>query len=198
VSTAPFKIGVLLSGTGRTLANLLQHRQAGNLPVDFACVLSSKDGVRGLTVAQEAGIPTAVLARRDHDSEKAYGRALCARLRQAKVDLVILAGFVHFLAMEEDFAGRVLNIHPALLPDFGGRGYYGHHVHEAVLAAGVPESGCTVHIADHEYDHGPIVLQRRVPVMAEDTPDTLAARVFAAECLAFPEAIRLWIQQHPR
>ena len=94
----------------------------------------------------------------------------------------------------DDFLGRVMNIHPALIPAFCGKGYYGHHVHEAVLAYGVKVSGCTVHFADNEYDHGPIILQRAVPVLDDDTPDTLAARVFEQECEAYPEAIRLFAE----
>jgi phosphoribosylglycinamide formyltransferase 1 len=106
-------------------------------------------------------------------------------------DLVCLAGWLNLLPIPDDFHHRVLNIHPALLPAFGGKGMYGRRVHEAVLAAGIRESGCTVHFADNSYDTGPILVQKRVPVLASDTPDTLAARVFAAECAAYPEAIRM-------
>jgi folate-dependent phosphoribosylglycinamide formyltransferase PurN len=105
-----------------------------------------------------------------------------------------MAGFLQLLRIPDDFAGRVLNIHPALLPAFGGQGMYGRRVHKAVLAAGVKESGCTVHVADNEYDHGPIVLQRTVEVRPDDTPEALADRVFAAECEAYPEAIRLFAE----
>ena len=106
-----------------------------------------------------------------------------------------MAGFLQFLLVPDDFQDRVMNIHPALIPAFSGKGFYGHHVHEAVIAAGVKESGCTVHFADNEYDHGPILLQRTVPVLPEDTPATLAERVFAAECEAYPEAIRLFAER---
>ena len=113
-------------------------------------------------------------------------------VRAAKVDLVCLAGFLQLIEVPDDYAGRVMNIHPSLIPAFCGHGYYGHHVHEAVLAYGAKITGCTVHFADNQYDHGPIVLQRAVPVLDDDTPETLAARVFAAECEAYPEAIRLF------
>ena len=111
---------------------------------------------------------------------------------RAGADLVCLAGFLQLVLIPDDFAGRVLNIHPSLIPAFCGKGYHGRAVHEAVLAAGVKITGCTVHFADNEYDRGPIVLQRTVPVLDDDTADTLAARVFAAECEAYPEAIGLF------
>jgi phosphoribosylglycinamide formyltransferase-1 len=113
-------------------------------------------------------------------------------VRSHEPDLVCLAGWLHLVPIPDDFRHRVLNIHPALLPAFGGKGMYGRHVHEAVLAYGAKVSGCTVHFADNEYDHGPIVLQRVVPVLDDDTPETLAERVFEQECLAYPEAIRLF------
>jgi folate-dependent phosphoribosylglycinamide formyltransferase PurN len=106
-----------------------------------------------------------------------------------------MAGFLKFLPIPDDFRNRVLNIHPALIPSFCGHGYYGRRVHEAVLASGVKVTGCTVHFADNEYDHGPIVLQRTVPVLDDDTPDTLAQRVFEQECEAYPEAIQLFAER---
>jgi phosphoribosylglycinamide formyltransferase 1 len=112
-------------------------------------------------------------------------------VRHANPDLVCLAGWLHLLPIPDDLRHRVLNIHPSLLPAFGGKGMYGRHVHEAVLAYGAKVSGCTVHFADDSYDTGPILVQKCVPVLTGDTPDTLAARVFAAECEAYPEAIRL-------
>jgi phosphoribosylglycinamide formyltransferase-1 len=108
--------------------------------------------------------------------------------------LVCLAGFLQLISIPEDFQGRVMNIHPALIPAFCGKGFYGHHVHEAVLAYGVKITGCTVHFCDNQYDHGPIILQRAVPVLDDDTPDSLAARVFQQECEAYPEAIRLFAE----
>jgi folate-dependent phosphoribosylglycinamide formyltransferase PurN len=124
-------------------------------------------------------------ASRDEFSERIF--SLC---RAAGVDLVCLAGFLQLLPIPDDFLLRVMNIHPALIPAFCGKGFYGHHVHEAVLAYGAKLSGCTVHFADNAYDHGPIILQRAVPVLDDDTPDSLAARVFEQECEAYPLAIR--------
>jgi folate-dependent phosphoribosylglycinamide formyltransferase PurN len=119
---------------------------------------------------------------------------MVARLDERKVDLVCMAGFLSYWIIPDRYLGRVMNIHPALLPAFGGEGMYGHHVHEAVLARGCKVSGCTVHFVNNTYDDGPIVLQRAVPVRAEDTPDRLAARVFEQECIAYPEAIRLFAE----
>ena len=141
-----------------------------------------------------AGLPCEVIARKQFDSVESFSAAIFDRCRRATVDLVTLAGFLSLIRVPPDFQCRVLNIHPALIPAFCGHGFHGHRVHEAVLARGVKVSGCTVHFADNEYDHGPIVVQRAVPVLEADTPDTLAARVFAAECEAYPEAIRLFAE----
>ncbi len=115
-------------------------------------------------------------------------------IRQADADLVCLAGFLQLLRIPPDFENRVMNIHPALIPAFSGKGFHGLHVHRAVLEAGVKITGCTVHFADNEYDHGPIILQRAVAVADDDTPESLSARVFAQECAAYPEAIRLFAE----
>ncbi|MHC4853816.1 MAG: phosphoribosylglycinamide formyltransferase, partial [Planctomycetota bacterium] len=181
------RLGVLLSGTGRTLENLIRCIRRGTLPAQVACVISDRDGVRGLDIAREADLP--------HYIEVDSGRTFDI-LREHDVDLVCLCGYQRLLEIPAEFNGRVINIHPALLPKHGGKGYYGHHVHEAVLASGDTESGCSVHFCTAEYDEGPVLLQRRVPVEPGDTADTLAARVFEQECVAYPEAIRLWIQQH--
>jgi len=185
--TAPLRLGVLLSGTGRTLANLVDRIARGTLHAKIAVVISDRPGVLGLTRAREAGLPAFVT----RDPEETF-----AILRAHRVDLVCLAGYLRLLRIPPDFTGRVLNIHPALLPKFGGKGFYGHRVHEAVLAAGERESGCTVHVCDERYDEGEILVQKRVPVLPGDDPDTLAARVFAAECEAYPEAIALWAERH--
>jgi folate-dependent phosphoribosylglycinamide formyltransferase PurN len=135
-----------------------------------------------------------VVDRKQAGSREEFGRRIFEHCRQARADLVCLAGFLQLIHVPDDFLGRVMNIHPALIPAFCGKGYYGHHVHEAVLTYGAKVSGCTVHFADNEYDHGPIILQRTVQVLADDTPETLAARVFAQECEAYPEAIRLFAE----
>jgi folate-dependent phosphoribosylglycinamide formyltransferase PurN len=132
--------------------------------------------------------------RKEAGSREEFSRRIFDLCRQAQADLVCMAGFLQLITIPEDFLGRVMNIHPALIPAFCGQGYYGHHVHEAVLAYGAKITGCTVHFADNEYDHGPIILQRAVPVLDDDTPDTLAGRVFEQECEAYPEAICLFAE----
>ncbi len=191
----PVTLAVLISGSGTTLQNLIDRIADGRLQARIVRVVSSKASAFGLTRATAAGLSTAVVERKQFDSVESFSAAIFAECRTSGAELVCLGGFLQLLRIPPDFAGRVLNIHPALLPAFGGKGMYGHHVHEAVLRAGVAESGCTVHLVDDEYDHGPIVLQRRVPVHSDDTPESLAARVFAAECDAYPEAIRVVAEQ---
>jgi formyltetrahydrofolate-dependent phosphoribosylglycinamide formyltransferase len=190
------RIGVLLSGGGRTLENVLKHIRTGSLKglAEVAVVVASRPGIRGIEIAQAADIPVHVIRRKEFPSVQAYSDAMVARLDERKVNLVCMAGFLSYWIIPERYLGRVMNIHPALLPAFGGEGMYGHHVHEAVLARGCKVSGCTVHFVDNTYDDGPIVLQRAVPASAEDTPDDLAARVFEQECIAYPEAIRLFAE----
>jgi len=179
----PLRIVVLLSGNGRTLQNLLDRIADGTLAAQIALVISDREKAYGLIRAKNAGIESTVTA----DSGRIF--TLC---RETQVDLVCMAGFLRLLEIPPDFEGRVLNIHPSLLPAFGGLGMYGMHVHEAVLKSGAKESGCTVHIADDLYDHGRILMQKRVSVLSTDTPQTLAERVFEAECEAYPEAIQIW------
>ena len=190
----PIRLGVLISGGGTTLLNLLQHIETGNLDAEVVTVLASRPDCRGIERAKAAGIPTDVVDRNTFETSDDMSDALFASLRSANVDLVILGGFLSRVTIPDDFRWRVLNIHPSLIPSFSGPGYYGHHVHEAALARGVKVSGCTVHFADDQYDHGPIILQRPVAVLDDDTPDTLAARIFDAECKAFPEAISLYAE----
>lgn len=191
---AALRVGVLISGTGRSLQNFLTERDAGRLPVDFAVVLSSTPEAKGLDFAREASIPHAVVRRRDSADIVQYGEALAALLREHRVDLVVMAGFLHLWKVPADFAGKVMNIHPSLLPAFGGRGFYGSRVHQAVVDSGVKVSGCTVHFADDQYDTGPIVSQSVVPVNCDDDVDQVAAKVFEAECRAYPEALRLFAE----
>jgi len=192
------RIGVLLSGSGRTLENILNHIQDGSLKglAEVALTIASRPGIRGIEIAEAAGVPAHVIRRNPGapGSVQAYSDAMVARLDEQKVNLVCMAGFLSYWVIPERYLGRVMNIHPALLPAFGGEGMYGHHVHEAVLARGCKVSGCTVHFVNNTYDDGPIILQRPVPTYAEDTPDTLAARVFEQECIAYPEAIRLFAE----
>jgi formyltetrahydrofolate-dependent phosphoribosylglycinamide formyltransferase len=187
-------IAVLLSASGRSLQNLLDRIADGRLPARVVLVVSNKTDAYGLKRARQAGVPVAVFERNAFDDRDDFSAAIFDRCREAGADLVCLAGFLQLLRIPDDFAGRVMNIHPALLPAFGGQGMYGHHVHEAVMDSGAKLSGCTVHFADNVYDNGPIILQRAVEVRDDDSPETLADRVFAAECEAYPEAIRLFAE----
>lgn len=188
------RLAVLASAEGTTLQNLLDRICAGRLRAEVVLVVSNNADAYALKRAQRAGVPTAVVSRHEAGSREEFSRRIFDRCRQVHADLVCMAGFLQLIQVPDDFLGRVMNIHPALIPAFCGQGYYGHHVHEAVLAYGAKVSGCTVHFADNEYDHGPIILQRPVPVLDDDTPDTLAARVFEQECEAYPEAIRMFAE----
>jgi phosphoribosylglycinamide formyltransferase-1 len=183
------RLAILISGSGRTLKNFIDLAAAGDLPVDILLVISSSPRAGGLEYAQEARIETRVVRREAGGSLDAYSAVVFDPCRQAGVDYVCMAGFLQYVLIPPDFENRVLNIHPALLPAFGGNGMYGHRVHEAVLAHGVKISGCTVHFADNEYDHGPIIYQEAVPVLDDDTAETLAARVFEAEKRAYPHVL---------
>ena len=193
---ANLRVAVLLSGGGTTLQNLIDCRAAGTLPVDFAIVVSSRADAFGLERARRAGIPTAVVPSKDFRRDgfmdwDAMSAQINAILLPLDLDLVCLAGFMCFYRIPEGLSGKVVNIHPALLPAFGGRGMWGHHVHEAVRRSGVKISGCTVHFVTNEYDSGPLIVQRACPVRAADSAADIAARVFKEECQAYPEAIRL-------
>ena len=171
---------------------MIQEIRRGEIPGEIVLVISSDPEVRGLTIASAAKIPTLTVRRKDHPDLGSFSSAVTSPLLEAKVDLVCMAGFIHLCRIPRELEGRVMNIHPALVPSFSGKGFYGSTVHEEVLRSGVKVSGCTVHFADNLYDHGPIILQKTVPVLEGDTPDSLAARVFQEECEAYPEAIRLF------
>jgi formyltetrahydrofolate-dependent phosphoribosylglycinamide formyltransferase len=195
--TDKLRVGVLLSGSGRTLQNLLDLAASGELPIRIEIVIASRPDAYGLERAKAAGVPTCVVERRGTSTD-AFSARITEALVAARVELVCLAGFLSLWHVPPAFIGKVMNIHPALLPRFGGKGFHGRHVHRAVLAAGCEESGCTVHFADNEYDHGPIIVQRTVPVLDDDTEETLAARVFAEELIAFPDAIRWFAENRLR
>ncbi|NLS93292.1 MAG: phosphoribosylglycinamide formyltransferase [Planctomycetaceae bacterium] len=184
-------IAVLISGTGRTLKNINERVAAGRLDVDVRLVIASTPKATGVQFAADAGAPSHVLVRKDFDSDPAYSEAIFAACRKAGAELVVLAGWLKLLVVPDDYRNRVVNIHPALVPSFCGKGYFGHHVHQAAIDYGVKLSGCTVHFVDNQYDHGPVILQKAVPVVHNDTADVLAARVFEAECEALPEALQL-------
>jgi formyltetrahydrofolate-dependent phosphoribosylglycinamide formyltransferase len=188
----PLNLAVLISSGGTTLQNFIDRIGDGSLPAHVRLVVSSRADAFGLERARHHGIPSVVCASREHKGFGELSRAVWAEIARRPVDLVCLAGYMCFLRVPDGFIGRVMNIHPALIPAFCGKGMYGHRVHEAVLEHGCKASGCTVHFVDNQYDHGPIIVQRTVPVSDTDTPDTLAARVFEQECVAYPEAIRLF------
>ena len=188
------RLGVLLSGGGSTMVNLQEYIQRGELSAQIVQVISSRPSAAGVQRAQERDLPVQVVARKQFDSASAFSAEIWNLLRSADVDLVCLAGFLSMIDIPDDYVGRVMNTHPALLPSFGGHGMWGHHVHEAVLAAGCKISGCTIHFADDEYDNGPIIIQRSCAVHEDDTPDTLAERVIAEERIAFPQAVQLYAE----
>ena len=198
--TKKLRLGVLLSGGGRTLVNIDQCVAAGKplgppggLAAEVAVVIASRE-CKGLQRSKDAGHDVHLVPYKQMPDTETYSGEIRGILDAARVDLVIQAGFLSLWHIPEQYAGRVMNIHPALLPSFGGHGMYGHHVHEAVLAAGCKVSGCTVHFVTNEYDRGPIIVQKTVPVCEGDDADSLAARVFEQECIAYPEAIGLFAE----
>jgi formyltetrahydrofolate-dependent phosphoribosylglycinamide formyltransferase len=188
------KLAVLISGSGRTLKNFIDLAANDELPVDIRLVVSSSASAGGLRFAEEAGIATGVLCRGDFPSGAAgdvsYGNAIFSACREAEVDYVAMAGFLKLAPVPEDFSGRVVNIHPSLIPSFCGHGMYGNRVHQAVIESGVKVTGVTVHFVDNEYDAGPIIWQQPVPVFEDDTADTLGKRVFEAEKEAYPQVLK--------
>jgi phosphoribosylglycinamide formyltransferase-1 len=187
----PLRVAVLLSGSGTSLENLLEHIDTGDVPAEVVVVISSKPDAYGLERARRRGIPAVAVSRKEHPDLDDFNDALHAALDEHDVELVTLLGFLSLFQLRGRYEGRTLNVHPALIPAFSGQGCYGHRVHDAVLATGVKLTGATVHFTDEEYDHGPILLQEAVPVLEDDTAETLAARVQAAERRLVPEAIRL-------
>ena len=187
------KIAVLVSGTGRHLENLCRLEAEGALGGTVSICISSRAGVLALERAANAGVPSIVLEKADSECDESYGARIFDAIRKVGADTVVLAGFLKKLWIPEDYRGRVINIHPSLLPAFGGKGFYGHRVHTAVLTRGCQVSGCTVHLVDEVYDNGPILVQRWCPVAPNDSADTLAARVFDEELKALPEGLaRFW------
>ena len=183
-------MAVLLSGGGTSLENLFKEIEAG-LPAEVVCVLASKKSAFGLQRAEQHDVPAFAIPRREYADIHAFNDALHEVLDRHEPDLVCLLGFLSPFELRGRYAGKTLNVHPALIPAFSGKGFYGHHVHEAVLKAGVKLTGATVHFASDEYDDGPILLQGTVPVEDGDDADRLAARVQALERKLLPEAIRL-------
>ena len=197
------RLGALISGGGTTLMNILEYIKQGRLNAEVAVVISSRSTVAGVEKAKTAGLNVKIIRKKDFHGIDEFSKRIEEEFVDANVDLIIQGGWLclwkippRYLPRPSDGQGeyRVMNIHPALLPSFGGEGMWGRHVHEAVLAAGCKVSGCTVHFCTNEYDKGPIIVQRTCDVKDADTPETLAARVFEQECIAYPQAIRLFAE----
>ncbi len=185
----PVRVAVLLSGSGRTLANLFTRIDAGDLDLEIVAVVSSRGQVRGIEIARERGIAWSVFPRRKFSHVVAHNQAINEWLAPHRPEMIVLAGYLCFYTAPTDFFGPVVNMHPALLPKFGGKGFYGDRVHQAVLDAGDLQSGCTVHLVDDQYDTGRILEQQTVPVLPGDDVRSLADRVFFAECELFPRVL---------
>jgi formyltetrahydrofolate-dependent phosphoribosylglycinamide formyltransferase len=188
------RLGVLISGGGTTLINILEYIKQDKLNAEIGVVISSRSTVAGVERAKNAALETKIIRKKDHPDIDEFSKCIEGELAAANVDLVVQGGWLCLWKIPDRYENRVMNIHPALLPSFGGQGMWGHHVHEAVLKAGCKISGCTVHFCTNEYDKGPIIVQRCCEVKADDTPDTLAARVFEQECIAYPQAIKLFAE----
>lgn len=186
---SPFKISVLISGGGTTLRNLIQRQADGSLAAEIVQVVTNNPDASGLEFAKHAGIESEVINHRAFDSENSFSDAVFASIRKSNSDLVVMGGFLRKVFIPSDFCNRVINIHPSLIPAFCGKGMYGGRVHSAVIEFGCKISGCTVHFVDDDYDHGPIIAQATVPVLPDDSPHDLAARVFEKECNLLPQVI---------
>ena len=191
---SPIKLAVLLSGSGTTLQNLIDVIASGKLNARIQLVIGSRSEVVGLERARNATLPAHIVDRRSFPDVESFSKTIFELINAADVDLICLAGWLCLLDIPPRWQGKMMNIHPALLPSFGGKGMYGKRVHEAVLAHGCKVSGCTVHFVDGNYDTGPIIIQRTCPVVDDDTPESLAHRVFEEEKIAYPEAIRLFAE----
>lgn len=191
-------LAVFISGSGSNLQALIDACAAADFPAQIALVLSNNPEAFGLKRAQKACLPTVIVNHRDFKSREEFESKISDVLRTHPIDLICLAGFMRILTPEfvSKWANRIINTHPALLPRHGGKGMYGEYVHKAVLAAGDRESGPTIHYVTAGVDQGPIILQRKVPVLPDDTVETLASRVLEQEHIAYPEAIRLLAQKH--
>ena len=183
------KIAVLISGGGTTLKNLIDRIDAGTLNAEIALVISSNPKAGGLNFANEASIASSTISHKDFDDRDSFSDTIFTALRDSGADLIVMGGFLRQLSIPSDFENRIINIHPSLIPSFCGKGNYGSRVHQGVLDYGCKLTGCTVHFVDDDYDHGPIIAQASVAVETDDDVQSLAARVFAAECELLPTVI---------
>ena len=186
------RVAVLLSGEGTSLENLFERIESGTLDAQIVAVIGSKENAGGLERARRRGVPALAVPREQYPDPGDFNDAIHAELDRHEVDLVACLGFLSLFETRGKFDGRAINVHPALIPAFCGKGYYGQRVHEAVLASGATVTGATVHFVDEEYDCGPIILQEEVAVRADDTPASLAERVRAVERRLVPRAIQLF------
>lgn len=185
------RLAVLLSGSGTTLQNIIDHCEAETLDATVSCVIASRASAYGLVRAENYGIPSRAITGKDYPSPDERNEALWDEVRSHGAELVVLAGYMSLLKVPEDFTNRIINVHPALIPAFSGQGMFGHHVHEAVIEYGAKVTGATVHFVDDSYDHGPIIMQQAIPVNDQDTAETLADRVQALERKLYPKAIQM-------
>jgi len=190
--THALRVAVLLSGNGSSLENLLEHIDSGQVNAEVVVVVCSKEEAFGLERARRRGIPAIAVSRKKYPDGKEFNDHVHAALAPYDVELVALLGFLSLFELRGKYEGRSINVHPALIPAFCGRGFYGRRVYEAVLESGVKLSGATVHLSDDEYDEGPILLQEAVPVLEDDTVESLAQRVQAAERRLVPQAVQLF------
>jgi len=190
------RVAFFISGTGGNALNLLSACREGAVPAEPVIAISSSAVAAGVERLRAAGLEVVVLERKAFASDESFSDDCFSQCERRGVDVVCLCGFLKKLAIPDRWLGRVLNIHPGPLPQFGGAGMYGHFVHEAVLAAGVPISGATVHLADNEYDHGKVLAFQPVQVLDGDTPETLQKRVYEAEMGLYPAALRDYIVNH--
>jgi formyltetrahydrofolate-dependent phosphoribosylglycinamide formyltransferase len=192
------KLAALISGGGRTVLNLQERIERGEVDAGIEIVIASRRAIAGIERCRSVGLPVEIVSRRDFDDSASFSAAVWERIDRAGLTpangLVVLAGFLSLLEIPQRWQGRVINIHPALLPEFGGKGMYGERVHRAVLAAGKRESGCTVHFADARYDQGPIIAQQRCPVLSDDDVESLSARVFSLECQLYPAVVQAFAE----
>jgi phosphoribosylglycinamide formyltransferase-1 len=194
------RLSVWVSGSGSNLERIIEACRNREIPASVVLVISDRPGILALERAAKHSIPSAVISRKDYESEGAYALALMELLKNHRVDLICLAGYLRMVPDEvvRAYSGRILNLHPALLPKYGGKGFYGRTVHEAVLAAKEKETGATVHYVDEQYDHGSIIIQKKIPVLPTDTPETLAERVHQLEYEIYPQAIKLVLDKLAR
>jgi len=185
------RLAAMISGGGRTLMNLADRIDDGSLNSSIELVISSRASAPGNEKARQRGFEVRTALQRDFGNLDQLHDTITAWLIAKNVDLVCLCGYLRKVRIDPSLKNRVINIHPGPLPEFGGQGMFGDHVHRAVLASGRAQSACTVHFVDELYDHGPTILERSCPVLAGDDEHTLAARVFEQECIAYPEAINL-------